>query len=97
MKKAYPETIFTLSAGRTGTTWLSEFLAVNLNCEALHEPLGVQNFGKPLDSRANVLCHRAKMKIGANASRSDRAFNQNHIEDSLQPKYYRATSIRRRV
>ncbi|MGB2083689.1 MAG: sulfotransferase domain-containing protein [Paracoccaceae bacterium] len=45
MKKACPETIFTLSAGRTGTAWLSEFLAVNLNCEALHEPLGVEDFG----------------------------------------------------
>jgi hypothetical protein len=45
MKKACPETIFTLSAGRTGTAWLSEFLAVNLNCEALHESLGVEDFG----------------------------------------------------
>ena len=45
MKKACPETIFTLSAGRTGTAWLSEFLSVNLNCEALHESLGVEDFG----------------------------------------------------
>ncbi len=45
MKKACPETIFTLSAGRTGTAWLSEFLAVNLNCEALHESLAVEDFG----------------------------------------------------
>ena len=45
MKKACPETIFTLSAGRTGTVWLSEFLAVNLNYEALYEPLGVEDFG----------------------------------------------------
>ena len=45
MKKACPETIFTLSAGRKGTAWVSEFLAVNLNCEALHEPLGVEDFG----------------------------------------------------
>jgi len=45
MKKAYPETIFTLSAGRTGTAWLSEFLAVNFNCETLHEPLGIEDFG----------------------------------------------------
>ena len=45
MKKACPETIFTLSAGRTGTDWLSEFLAINLNCEALHESLGVEDFG----------------------------------------------------
>ena len=45
MKKACPDTIFTLSAGRTGTAWLSEFLAVNLNCEAFHEPLGIDDFG----------------------------------------------------
>ena len=45
MKKACPETIFTLSAGRKGTAWVSEFLAVNLNCEALHKPLGVEDFG----------------------------------------------------
>ena len=45
MKKACPETIFTLSAGRTGTAWLSKFLAVNLNCEALHKSIGVEDFG----------------------------------------------------
>ena len=45
MKKAFPDTIFTLSAGRTGTAWLSEVLAVNLNCEALHELLGIDDFG----------------------------------------------------
>ena len=45
MKKACSETIFTLYAGRTGTAWLSEFLAVNLNCEALHESIGVEDFG----------------------------------------------------
>tara|TARA_Y200000002_G_scaffold138199_1_gene113969 strand:- start:66 stop:371 length:306 start_codon:yes stop_codon:yes gene_type:complete len=45
MTKANPETIFTLSAGRTGTAWLSDFLAVNFNCDALHEPLGIEDFG----------------------------------------------------
>ncbi|HAL75104.1 MAG TPA: hypothetical protein DDZ82_00435 [Rhodobacteraceae bacterium] len=45
MKKVCPKTIFTLSAGRKGTAWVSEFLAVNLNCEALHKPLGVEDFG----------------------------------------------------
>ena len=45
MTKASPETIFTLSAGRTGTAWLSDFLAVNFNCDALHEPLGIEDFG----------------------------------------------------
>ena len=52
MTKANPETIFTLSAGRTGTAWLSDFLAVNFNCDVLHEPLGIQDFGKLLGSRA---------------------------------------------
>ena len=45
MTKASPETIFTLSAGRTGTAWLSDFLAVNFKCDALHEPLGIEDFG----------------------------------------------------
>ena len=45
MTKANPEKIFTLSAGRTGTAWLSDFLAVNFNCDALHEPLCIENFG----------------------------------------------------
>ena len=45
MTKTNPETIFTLSAGRTGTAWLSDFLAVNFNCNALHEPLGIEDFG----------------------------------------------------
>jgi hypothetical protein len=44
MTKACPETIFTLSAGSTGTAWLSDFLAVNLNRAALHEPLGIDYF-----------------------------------------------------
>ena len=45
MTKASPETIFMLSAGRTGTAWLSDFLAVNFNCDALHEPLVIEDFG----------------------------------------------------
>ena len=45
MTKASPETIFTLSAGRTGTAQLSDFLAVNFNCDALHEPLVIEDFG----------------------------------------------------
>jgi hypothetical protein len=45
MTKANLETIFTLSAGRTGTAWLSAFLAVNFNCYALHEPLSIEDFG----------------------------------------------------
>ena len=44
MTKASPETIFTLSAGRTGTAWLSVFFAINFNCDALHEPLCIEDF-----------------------------------------------------
>lgn len=37
--------IFTLSAGRTGTAWLAQFLGENLQVRSVHEPLGVEDFG----------------------------------------------------
>ncbi|MEX0303946.1 MAG: hypothetical protein AB3N24_16125 [Leisingera sp.] len=37
--------IFTLSAGRTGTAWLAQFLGDNLHINSVHEPLGVEDFG----------------------------------------------------
>jgi len=37
--------IFTISAGRTGTNWLSKLLTQNLNSPALHEPLAIDDFG----------------------------------------------------
>ena len=37
--------IFTLTAGRTGTAWLSEFLKQNLGFEVIHERLGIDDFG----------------------------------------------------
>ncbi|CUI00729.1 hypothetical protein [Leisingera aquaemixtae] len=37
--------IFTLSAGRTGTAWLAQFLGDNLQIRSVHEPLGVEDFG----------------------------------------------------
>ncbi|UWQ55696.1 hypothetical protein [Leisingera caerulea] len=37
--------IFTLSAGRTGTAWLAQFLGDNLQVRSVHEPLGVEDFG----------------------------------------------------
>ena len=84
MKKAYPETIFTLSAGRTGTAWLSEFLAVDLNCEALHEPLGFQDFGNRMP---DIKIMRSFNETGNNAIVKDfwkRKFSMltsnNHIE-----------------
>ena len=39
------KTYFTITAGRTGTAWLSSFLSCNLGVEAIHEPLGVNDFG----------------------------------------------------
>ena len=36
---------FTITAGRTGTDWLSSFLANNLNILAVHEPLEIDDFG----------------------------------------------------
>ena len=39
------KTYFTITAGRTGTAWLSSFLSLNLGVEAIHEPLGVNDFG----------------------------------------------------
>jgi len=40
--------IFTLSAGRTGTAWLAQFLGDNLQINSVHEPLGVDDFGKAM-------------------------------------------------
>ena len=37
---------FTITAGRTGTAWLSSFLSENLNIEAVHEPMGINDFGE---------------------------------------------------
>ncbi len=36
---------FTLTAGRTGTGWLAEFLGLNLNIPSIHEPLEIDDFG----------------------------------------------------
>lgn len=40
--------IFTLTAGRTGSAWLSEFLAQNIECTAIHEPLEIDDFGQSM-------------------------------------------------
>lgn len=42
--------VFTISAGRTGTSWLSKLLAQNLGTSALHEPLGIDDFGTQMPS-----------------------------------------------
>ena len=68
MTKASPETIFTLSAGRTGTAWLSDFLAVNFTCDALHEPLGIEDFGNRMP---DIKIMRSFTKTGNNAIVTD--------------------------
>lgn len=37
--------IFTLTAGRTGTAWLAEFLGQNLKVPSIHEPLEIEDMG----------------------------------------------------
>jgi hypothetical protein len=36
---------FTITAGRTGTAWLADFLGHNLDTPAIHEPLEIDDFG----------------------------------------------------
>ena len=36
--------LFTLTAGRTGTAWLSKFLSLNIGAECKHEQLGVDEY-----------------------------------------------------
>lgn len=36
---------FTISAGRTGTAWLTDFLKTNLGITSIHEPLEIDDFG----------------------------------------------------
>lgn len=59
--------IFTLSAGRTGTAWLAQFLGDNLKIKSVHEPLGVLDFGTKMPEishmrRFNTLGMDAKMQ-----------------------------------
>ncbi len=42
--------VFTISAGRTGTSWLSKLLSQNLSISALHEPLEIDDFGTQMPS-----------------------------------------------
>lgn len=42
----YP--IFTLAAGRSGSAWLANFLTANLGFPAVHEPLGIDDFGNTM-------------------------------------------------
>ena len=40
-----PRTYFALTAGRTGTAWLAEFLSQNLGFDVVHEPMEIDDFG----------------------------------------------------
>ena len=39
---------FTITSGRSGSAWLASFLSSNLNIEAVHEPLGIEDFGEKM-------------------------------------------------
>lgn len=41
----YNKQIFTITAGRTGTAWLSQFIKANSSFDSVHEPLGIEDFG----------------------------------------------------
>ena len=45
MRKINPKVIFTLTAGRTGSAWLADFLAQNYQATSIHEPLEIEDFG----------------------------------------------------
>jgi hypothetical protein len=40
--------IFTITAGRTGTAWVADFLAENLRIKSIHEPLAIDDFGNQM-------------------------------------------------
>jgi len=42
--------IFTITAGRTGTAWLTDFLSGNLGIPAVHEPLAIEDEGVNMPS-----------------------------------------------
>ena len=45
MRKVNSKVIFTLTAGRTGSAWLADFLAQNYQVTSIHEPLEIEDFG----------------------------------------------------
>jgi hypothetical protein len=40
--------IFSITAGRTGTAWITNFLGENLGIKSIHEPLGIDDFGNQM-------------------------------------------------
>lgn len=40
-----PQIYFSLTAGRSGSGWLAKFLSANLDVNAIHEPIAIEDFG----------------------------------------------------
>ena len=40
--------LFTITAGRSGSAWLADFLKVNLSKNIIHESLGISDFGRSM-------------------------------------------------
>jgi hypothetical protein len=40
--------IFSITAGRTGTAWITNLLGENLGIKSIHEPLGIDDFGNQM-------------------------------------------------
>ncbi|MEY8802720.1 hypothetical protein AB9K35_20815 [Leisingera sp. XS_AS12] len=70
-----------IPAGRTGTTWLVQFLGDNLNVASKHEPLGVLDFGSQMPEISHM---RRFNTLGMDASMN--TFWQNKLA-SLQAPY----------
>jgi hypothetical protein len=49
-------TVFTLTGGRTGTAWLADFLSRNMDLKAVHEPLGIHDFGETMPDIRTMRC-----------------------------------------
>ncbi len=50
IRKPAGKAVFALSAGRTGTAYLAKLLGRNLKVEAIHEPLGIDDFDVAMPS-----------------------------------------------
>ncbi|MCG7623268.1 hypothetical protein [Epibacterium sp. Ofav1-8] len=66
---------FSLAAGRSGSSWLAEFLSANLGINAIHEPLGIEDFGTRMP---DIRLMRSFNTYGSNAE--IRAFWQSKLD-----------------
>lgn len=48
--------VFTVTAGRTGTAWLSELIRLNSSMVSLHEPLAIDDFGNQMPDIRTLRC-----------------------------------------